>query len=93
MKELKKASTFPKPLPIWRGCKLKVAETDDLSWVLVSRDTRWYGDYAWLVAYGGYGDYAWLVAYGGWNKCAWLVDCAWLVVFFKKRKGGFYEVF
>lgn len=54
MKELKKASTFPKPLPIWRGCKLKVAETDDLSWVLVSRDTRWYGDYAWLVAYGGW---------------------------------------
>ena len=57
MKELKKASTVPKPLPIWRGCKLKVAETDDLSWGLVSRDTRWYGDYAWLV------DCAWLVAY------------------------------
>ena len=38
-KERKEHPPSPRPLPIWRGCNLKVAETDDFQWVLVSRDT------------------------------------------------------
>ena len=37
----KETSTLTKPLPIWRGCNRKVAETDDFSTILVSRDTAW----------------------------------------------------
>jgi hypothetical protein len=36
MKELKKASTLTTPLPIWRGCKQRIAETVNSLRVLVS---------------------------------------------------------
>ena len=37
-KEVKETSTLTKPLPIWRGCKLKIAETAIFRTFLVSRD-------------------------------------------------------
>ena len=37
-KEVKETSTLTKPLPIWRGCKLKIAEAAIFRTFLVSRD-------------------------------------------------------
>ena len=41
-KELKETSTLSKPSPRWEGCKLRFAETDKPSRVLVKRDYALY---------------------------------------------------